>query len=147
VVIAVLAVVVVLFVLANAAGARQPSGGLGSAADLPSRLGAVLVQPAGDGDVRAVDPACRQGHELAVAPGHDCLYRLQTGFLGRKLHLRLDAGTTVTAVVVQPKPTVTDTEALDAGHRRVDVVYKQDGSTLTLSCAPKNGPPCQVRVV
>lgn len=146
-VIAVLAVVIVLFVLANALGARQPSGGLGSATDLPARLGRVLVLPAGDGDVKATAPTCRQGRELTVAAGQTCLYRLQSGFLGKKLSLRLDAGQQVDLVALQPRPEVRDTETLDSSHPTIDVVYKQDHSTLTLACGPAKGPPCQVRVV
>jgi hypothetical protein len=144
-VIAVLVVVVLLYIVATAAGARQ-GGGSPSGGDLPAALGRVLVVPAQGGDVEAAAPGCRQGAALAVPAGQACLYRLRSGFLAKRLRLRLEAGGPLVAVLVQPKPKVTDTETLDGGHARVDLVYRQDGSTLTLTCGPDQKPGCTVRV-
>jgi hypothetical protein len=144
-VIAVLAVVVLLYVVATAAGGRQGSGSP-SGGDLPQTLGRVLVVPAQGGDVVAATPGCRQGAALAVPAGQVCVYRLRSGFLAKRLRLRLMAGGPLVAVLVQPKPKVTDTETLDGGHAGVDLVYRQDGSTLTLTCGPDQKPGCTVRV-
>jgi len=137
--------VVVLYVAATAAGARQGSGSVQSGG-LPQRLGRVLVLPAASGDVVAAVPGCRRGSDLTAAAGQDCRYRLKSGFLGKRLRLRLQAGTRVTAVLVQPKPEVTDTETLDAAHPSVDLVYRQDGSTLTLSCGSDQKQGCVARL-
>ena len=139
-----LAVLVLLYVVATAAGARQGSGGTGSSGKgLPETLGRVLVLPAGGGDVVATAAACRQGDVLTVAAGGACRYRLKSGFLGKRLTLRLDAGTQLTAELVQPKPKVTDSETLDSGHTIVDLVYHEEGSTLTLRCDDTKGPDCR----
>ena len=139
-----LAVVVVLYVVATAAGARQGGGGDVRSDGLAQRLGAVLVLPAGSGDV--VAPAgCGRGGTLTVAAGQRCQYRLRSGFLARRLSVRLTAGSSMTAVLVQPKPEVTDTETLDAGHASVDLVWRQDGSTLTLSCGSDQKSGCAAR--
>jgi len=147
VILAVLAVVVALYVVATAAGASQGSGG-GSVqgGDLPETLGRALVLPAASGDVEATATGCRRGTELVAAAGQDCRYRLKSGFLGRRLRLRLQAGTRLTAVLVQPKPEVTDTETLDTAHPSVDLVYRQDGSTLTLSCGSDQKQGCAARL-
>ena len=135
----------VLYVVATSAGARSGSGGGDLREGLPDALGRVLVQPAGSGDLKAeARGACRQGDVLTVAAGGECAYRLQTGFLARRLRLSLTAGGPVTAVLDQPKPQVTDTETLDPDHPDVELTYRQEGSTLKLSCAGKN--PCTVRV-
>jgi hypothetical protein len=138
-------VVVLLYIVATAAGARQ-GGGSPSGGDLPAALGRVLVVPAQGGDVEAAAPGCRQGAALAVPAGQACLYRLRSGFLAKRLRLRLEAGGALVAVLVQPKPKVTDTETLDGVHARVDLVYRQDGSTLTLTCGPDQKPRCTARV-
>jgi hypothetical protein len=139
-ILAVLAVVVALYVVATAAGAGQGSGSP-SGSGLPQALGSVLVLPASTGDVVAATPGCPAGKELVVPAGRACAYRLRSGFLAKRLRLRLTAGTSLTAVLVQPNPKVTDTETLDPAHARVDMVYRQDGSTLTLTCGadPKTG--------
>jgi hypothetical protein len=143
----VLALVVALYVVATAAGGRQGSGsGSPSGGGLPAALGGVLVAPASSGDVEAVAPGCRQGAALTVPAGQACLYRLRSGFLAKRLRLRLAAGGPLVAVLVQPKPKVTDKEKLDGAHARVDLVYRQDGSTLTLTCGPDQKPGCIVRV-
>jgi hypothetical protein len=147
IVLGVLAVAVALYAAATAAGARQGSGASpASGGGLPETLGRVLVQPASDRDVAAAAPGCQQGGALAVPAGQECLYRLRSGFLGKRLRLRLAGGDSLTAVLVQPKPKVTDTETLDAGHAMVDLVYRQDGSTLRLLCGSTSGPTCQVRL-
>lgn len=142
-----LLVVVVLYVVATSAGARSGSGSGGDLREgLPNALGRVLVQPAGSGDLKApaTAPACRRGDVLTVPAGGECAYRLQSGFLARRLRLSLTAGGPVTAVLDQPKPQVTDTETLDPAHPDVELTYRQEGSTLKLSCAGKS--PCMVRV-
>lgn len=137
-----LALVVALYLVATSAGGR--SGGSGGGGDLreglPDALGRVLVQPAGAGDLVAVTPACRS---LAVPKRGECAYRLKTGFLARRLRLRLTSPGTVTAVLSQPKPKVTDTETLDAAHPTVELDYSQEHSTLVLTCAADA--PCQLR--
>jgi hypothetical protein len=146
-VLAVLGVVVVLYLVATAAGARNGSGGGGvRGGDLPQTLGGVLVLPAASGDVVATAPGCRRGGDLTAAAGRACLYRLKSGFLGKRLRLRLQTGTQVTAVLVQPKPEVTDTETLDGAHPSVDLVFRQDGSTLMLSCGSDQKQGCAARL-
>ena len=144
-----LALVVVLYVVATAAGAGQPSGGGGdgpSGSGLTKTLGGVLVLPASSGDVMAALPGCRQGGTLMVASGQSCPYRLRSGFLGKRLSLRLTAGSPLVAVLDEPKPKVTDTETLDAAHPHVDLVYNQQGSTLTLSCGSGQKTACVARI-
>jgi hypothetical protein len=142
-------VVVALYVVATSAGAGSGSGS--SSGDprqgLPEALGRVLVQPAGSGDLSAPADAsaCRRGDVLTVPAGGECAYRLSSGFLARRLRLRLTTpGDPVTAALDQPKPRVTDTETLDASHPEVELTYRQEHSTLTLTCPGKN--PCVVQV-
>jgi hypothetical protein len=145
----VLAVVVALYLVAIAAGAGQPggSGGGGSSGSgLTQALGGVLVLPASSSDVEDARPGCRQGATLTVASGKACRYRLRSGFLGKRLGLRLTAGSPLVAVLEEPKPKVTDTETLDAAHTRVDLVYDQEGSTLTLTCGPGQKTGCAARI-
>jgi hypothetical protein len=142
----VLAVVVALYVLATAAGTRQPSGGGGPGGlreGLPETLGRVLVLPAGRSDLVATSAACRPAGDLLVPPGGECRYDLKTAFLAKRLRLASADG--VTAVLVQPKPKVTDTEALEGG-AVVEFTYRQEGSTLTLSCPSSVKQPCRVGV-
>jgi len=97
----VLALVVALYVVATAAGAGQPSGEGGSGpsgSGLTRSLGGVLVLPAASGDVEGALPGCRQGATLTVASGQVCRYRLRTGFLAKRLRLRLTAGSPLVAV-------------------------------------------------
>ncbi|TMC02058.1 MAG: hypothetical protein E6J41_31140 [Chloroflexi bacterium] len=144
-ILAVLAVVVVLYVVATAAGARQGGGGGDVRSDgLAQRLGSVLVLPAGSGDV-VVPAGCGRGGTLTLAAGQRCEYRLRSGFLARRLSVRLTAGSSLTAVLTQPKPEVTDTETLDAGHASVDLVWRQDGSTLTLTCGSDQKSGCAAK--
>jgi hypothetical protein len=133
--------------MATAAGARQSAGG-GSlqGGGLPQALGGRLVVPAQGGDVAAVSASCRRGGTLTVASGQECAYRLRSGFLARRLRLRLATGATLTAVLAQPKPKVTDTETLDAGHPTAALVYRQDGSKLTLACTAGTGSFCEARI-
>jgi hypothetical protein len=141
----VLAVVVLLSVLATAAGARQGSGPAGpSGSGLPETLGRVLVLPL-KAVVLPLAGGCPAGKELTVPAGRECAFGLRSGFLAKRLRLRLAAGDSLTAVVVQPRPKVTDTETLDAARPSADLVYRQDGSTLTLTCgADQKG--CAARV-
>ena len=142
-----LALVVALYVVATAAGARQPGGGGDpSGSGLTRALGGLLVLPASSGDVMAAPPGCRQGATLTVATGQECRYRLRNGFLARRLRLSLTAGGPLVAVLAQPKPKVTDTETLDAARTRVDLVYDQAGSTLTLTCGPGQKTACAARI-
>ena len=134
-----------LYVVATAAGARQ-SAGSPSASGLPQALGGVLVLPASAGDVAAAATGCAAGKELVVPAARACAYRLRGGFLAKRLSLRLTAGTAIGAVLVQPKPKVTDTETLDVAHASKDMVYSQDGSTLTLTCGADQRAGCSVRV-
>jgi hypothetical protein len=146
-VLTVLLVVVALYAVATAAGVRQGSGsGSLNGAGLPQTLGGVLVLPASSGDFAAAASSCRQARMLKVAAGQECLYRLRSGFLAKRLRLRLTSGSSLVAVLVQPKPKVVDTETLDTVHARVDLVYRQDGSTLTLSCGPDQKSGCVVVV-
>lgn len=138
-------VVILLYIASTANGARQPSGG-GTGGDLTNTLGRLLVLPAGSGDMEASSRACRNGDELAVASGGSCDYRLKTGFLGKRLRLRLESPGTVTVVLVQPDPRVEDTEKLDADHASLELTYKQDGSTLSLRCEAGKDQTCRVRV-
>jgi len=143
----VLLAVVALYVVATSAGAGSGPGS--SSGDprqgLPEALGRVLVQPAGSGDLSASSPPCRRGDVLTVPAGGECAYRLNSGFLARRLRLRLTTpGDPVTAALAQPKPKVTDTETLDASHPEVELTYRQEGSTLVLTCPGKN--PCVVQV-
>ena len=101
---------------------------------------------AGAGDVVAAAAGCPAGKQLAVPAGRECAYDLRSGFLAKRLTLRLAAGGSLTAVLVQPKPKVTDTETLDAAHRSVDLVYRQDGSTLTLTCGADQKAGCAAGV-
>ena len=143
-----LALVVALYVVATAAGAGQPSGGGGgdpNGSGLTHTLGGVLVLPASSGDVVAALPGCGQGGTLTIASGEACQYRLRSGFLGKRLSLRLTAGSPLVAVLEQPKPEVMDNRTLDAGHPHVDLVYNQQGSTLTLTCEPGQKTGCVVR--
>jgi hypothetical protein len=143
----VLAVVVALYVVATAAGARQPSGGAGpSGSGLTRTLGGVLVLPASGGDVTGAATGCRQGGTLTVAAGRQCRYRLKTAFLAKRLRLRLATGSSLGAVLEQPKPRVTDTETLDAAHASVDLVYNQEGSTLTLTCGSDQKAGCAAKI-
>ena len=148
-ILAVLALVVALYLLATAAGAGQPSGGGGggpSGSGLTRALGGLLVLPASSGDVEGAAPGCEEGASLTVATGLECRYRLRSGFLGKRLRLRLTAGSPLVAVLEEPKPKVRDTETLDAAHTRVDLVYNQEGSTLTLACGPGQKTGCAARI-
>jgi hypothetical protein len=145
----VLALAVALYVVATAAGAGQPSGGGGggpSGSGLTQSLGHVLVLPASSGDVEAVLPGCRQGGTLTVASGQACVYRLRSGFLAKRLRLSLTVGSSLIAVLEQPKPRVTDTETLDAAHTRVDLVYNQGESALRLTCGTGQKTGCAARI-
>jgi hypothetical protein len=142
----VLVVVVALYTGSTVAGARQGGGDSGSRQGLPQALGGILVQPAGSSDLVAVDSACRRGSALTVPAGGSCVYRLRSGFLAKRLRLRLTGPGTLTAVLAQPKPKVTDTHTLDAGHQTAELTYRQDGSTLTLTCDGSGKSPCQAAV-
>jgi hypothetical protein len=145
----VLALVVALYVVATAAGAGQGAGGGSSGpsgSGLAPALGRVLVLPASSSDVEAVLPGCRQGGTLTVASGQACVYRLRSGFLARRLRLQLTAGTSLVALLEQPKPKVTDTETLDAAHTRVDLVYNQAKSALRLTCGAGQKTGCSARI-
>ena len=141
-----LVVALALYGGATAAGARQGSGG-GSlqGGGLQQTLGNVLVRPAGSSDLAAEAPACRSGSALLVPASGACAYRLRSGFLAKRLRLRFTGPGTLTAVLVQPHPKATDTHALDAGHQAAELTYRQDGSTLTLTCAAGRS-PCRAQV-
>lgn len=138
-------VVILLYIASTANGARQPSGG-GTGGNLVDTLGRLLVLPAGSGDLEASSRACRNGDELVVASGDSCEYKLKSGFLGKRLRLRLESPGTVTAVLVQPDPRVEDKETLDADHASQELTYKQDGSRLSLRCDAGKDQTCRVRV-
>ena len=135
-----------LYVLATAAGAGQGDGDASSPQGLPRALGRVLVLPASASDVETPGGACGSRGALVVPAGGACEYPLRSGFLGKRLRLRLAGPGTVKAELDQPRPRVSDTATLDADHATADLTYRESGSRLTLVCAPKPGPTCTVKV-
>jgi len=136
---------VALYVLSTAAGTRQ-SGGSGGGLQgggLPETLGRILVLPGGSSDLVPERGACRPAPDLVVPPGATCVYDLKTAFLAKRL--RLSSADGVTAVLIQPKPEVTDTEALEGG-AIVEFTYKQEASRLTLYCPSDRKQPCRVAI-
>lgn len=134
-----------LYVLSTAAGTRQPNGGGDGlqGEGLPEALGRVLVLPGGRSDLVARSDACRPAPDLVVPSGGECVYDLKTAFLAKRL--RLSSADGVKAVLVQPKPEVTDTETLEGG-TIVEFTYKQEKSRLTLTCPSDRKQPCRVVV-
>src|SRR5438105_3516769 len=58
-------------------------------ADWTSRLDDVLTQPSGAGDLEPAAAACLQKGALTVARNTTCRYGLKSGFLGRRLKLKV----------------------------------------------------------
>jgi hypothetical protein len=141
----VLAVLAALFVVATVAGTRQPNGS-GLRGGPVALLGSVLVQPGRLSDVRPRDPACVLGGRLVVPAKRPCEYDLASGFLAKRLRLRLTGSGILTAQLVQPNPQATDVKTLDGGHPTADLTYRESGSRLTLTCATVGDAPCVAEV-
>jgi hypothetical protein len=142
----VLAVLVALFVVATVAGTRQPDGRSLRGGPV-ALLGGVLIQPGRLSDVRPRDPACVLGGRLVVAAKRSCEYELVSGFLAKRLRLRLTGSGALTAQLVQPNPRATDVKTLDAGHPTADLTYRESGSRLTLTCVAVGDAPCVAEIV
>jgi hypothetical protein len=141
----VLAVLAALFVGATVAGARQPEGRSLRGGPV-ALLGGVLVQPGQLSDVRPRDPACVLSGRLVVPAKRSCEYELASGFLAKRLRLRLTGAGVLTAQLVQPNPQATDVKTLDGGHPTADLTYREPGSRLTLVCGGVGDASCVAEV-
>jgi hypothetical protein len=137
----VLVLIVALFAVAILLGATRGSGG-GLSGTPVDALSGLLVRPASLSDLAPQQPECVRGQRLVVAQAQPCVYDLVSGFLAKRIRLRVAGPGTVTGVLAQPNPQVSDRKTLSAGDDPAEFVYRQDHSTLTVACA--GAPACQL---
>jgi hypothetical protein len=142
----VLVLLLILFFVAIGLGIGKDRGG----GSQPIRqgpvdfLGNLLVRPAQLQDLSATDPNCSASEPLFVQRIRPCTYNLKSGFLAKRLRLTLLNGSASAQVVQQEEgqPRVEDTKGL-ALNRAAEFTYRENGSTLTVTCVSL-GPPCRV---
>ncbi len=114
--------------------------------DWTKSIGDVLIQPAQPGDLSPSSAACLQGDVLIVSGG-TCSYGLNSGFLGRKVRLKLRSAGILGVLVTLEQPDVgKQTKLLRMPGQEATLNYQKEGSELRIQCLDP-AQPCRLQLV